>query len=121
MGRIGRRTFFLKGILPILGLNILAFLIFYAFVSLVYKSGISEVPDALVIICMTILIIGLFLLFWVFLVLMIKRLHDLGRSGWNVLLWLIPLVGQFINLWNWIEFLFMKGVDGPNQYGNWTD
>ena len=40
---------------------------------------------------------------------------------WNILFWLIPLAGQFINLWNWIEFLFVKGTDGPNLYGNWAD
>ena len=70
---------------------------------------------------MIILLFGMLFLYWVLLALIVKRLHDLGRSGWNILLWLIPLAGQLINLWNWIEFLFVKGMAGPNEFGDRTD
>ena len=43
----------------------------------------------------------------------VRRLHDTGRSGWWVLIALVPLVG-FIVL---IVFLAMDGHSGPNQYG----
>jgi uncharacterized membrane protein YhaH (DUF805 family) len=43
----------------------------------------------------------------------IRRLHDIGKSGWWLLLWLIPLIG-FIILLIW---LIRKGTDGDNEYG----
>jgi uncharacterized membrane protein YhaH (DUF805 family) len=43
----------------------------------------------------------------------IRRLHDTNRSGWWILLGLIPLVG-FIVL---IVFFVQEGTAGPNQYG----
>jgi uncharacterized membrane protein YhaH (DUF805 family) len=43
----------------------------------------------------------------------VRRLHDLDRSGWWVLLDLIPLVGWIILL----AWFCMKGTDGPNRFG----
>jgi uncharacterized membrane protein YhaH (DUF805 family) len=43
----------------------------------------------------------------------VKRAHDRNKSGWFVVLLLIPL----ISLWPLIEFWFLKGTDGPNKYG----
>jgi uncharacterized membrane protein YhaH (DUF805 family) len=43
----------------------------------------------------------------------IRRLHDVGKSGWWLLISLVPLVG-FIIL---IVFLATQGNPGPNQYG----
>jgi uncharacterized membrane protein YhaH (DUF805 family) len=43
----------------------------------------------------------------------IRRLHDLDRTGWWILLALIPVVGDIILL---IWFCF-KGTDGPNRFG----
>ena len=54
---------------------------------------------------------------WVWLMLFVKRFHDLNRSGWNILLWILPLIGQFIYLINIIECFFMKGVE-PNRFSN---
>ncbi|AXG81017.1 DUF805 domain-containing protein [Streptomyces paludis] len=42
-----------------------------------------------------------------------RRLHDTGKSGWMLLLGLIPLVG-FIIL---IVFFATEGEKGPNAYG----
>lgn len=42
-----------------------------------------------------------------------RRLHDTGRSGWWLLLGLIPIVGFIIV----IVFLALEGDRGPNQYG----
>ena len=42
-----------------------------------------------------------------------RRLHDIGKSGWMTLLWLIPLVG-----WIWILILlFTPSQDNENAYG----
>ena len=43
----------------------------------------------------------------------IRRLHDIGKSGWMQLVILIPLVG-----WIWFLILMAKeGEAGRNQYG----
>jgi len=44
----------------------------------------------------------------------IKRFHDRDKSGWWVLIGLIPIIGA---LWLLIELGFLKGTDGPNRYG----
>ena len=43
-----------------------------------------------------------------------RRLHDTDRSGWWLLLWLIPLIGWIIV----IVFLCQRGTDGPNRFGS---
>ena len=42
----------------------------------------------------------------------IRRIHDLGWSGWSLLLNLIPGVGSFFVL----ILFFFPGTDGPNKY-----
>ena len=42
-----------------------------------------------------------------------RRLHDLGQSGWLILIAFIPLVGIFFGLW----MLFAGGQPNPNRYG----
>ena len=44
----------------------------------------------------------------------VRRLHDTGRSGWWLLIGLIPFLGAIIL----IVFFVMKGEVQPNQYGN---
>lgn len=43
----------------------------------------------------------------------VRRFHDQDKSGWFVLLGLIPFVGGLIVL----VFMFLEGTRGPNQYG----
>ena len=43
----------------------------------------------------------------------VRRLHDLQKSGWWMLLLLVPLVNLFFALY----LLFFKGTEGPNEYG----
>ena len=43
----------------------------------------------------------------------VRRMHDTGRSGWWVLINLIPCVGWII----YIVFAAQEGVAGDNQYG----
>jgi uncharacterized membrane protein YhaH (DUF805 family) len=43
----------------------------------------------------------------------VRRLHDVGKSGWMVLIGLIPLFG-----WIYLIYLYVQpGETGPNQYG----
>ena len=44
----------------------------------------------------------------------VRRLHDVNKSGWFLLLYLLPIVG-----WIWLLILLCKnGEEGPNQYGS---
>jgi len=120
-GRIGRLTFFLKGMLPVWGLLLLCIFIFSTIIPSLDTSRLSDTAAMLFYIGMIILLVGMLLLYWVLLMLIVKRFHDHGRSGWNILQWLIPLVGQFIYIWNWIELFFVKGSSGPNKFGDSAD
>ena len=42
----------------------------------------------------------------------VRRLHDTGKSGWFILLGLIPFVGFII-----LIVFYVQASDGPNQYG----
>lgn len=44
----------------------------------------------------------------------VRRLHDINKSGWWILLNLLPLIGYII-LFIWH---CKKGTDGPNNYGS---
>ena len=43
----------------------------------------------------------------------VRRLHDTGRSGWNILLGFIPLIGAIIL----IVFYVLDSQPGANKYG----
>lgn len=43
----------------------------------------------------------------------IRRLHDTDKSGWFLLISLVPIIGGIILL----VFFATAGTDGPNQYG----
>ena len=43
----------------------------------------------------------------------VRRLHDLGKSGWMILIGLIPLIGAIYLLVQYAQ----PGVVGPNSYG----
>ena len=43
----------------------------------------------------------------------VKRLHDLDKSGWLILLMFVPIVNALFGLY----MLFADGTVGPNQYG----
>ena len=43
----------------------------------------------------------------------VRRFHDQDKTGWFVLLGLIPFVGGLIVL----VFMCLEGTRGPNQYG----
>ena len=44
----------------------------------------------------------------------IRRLHDIGKSGWMQLIILIPLIGS---IW-FLILMAREGEHGGNQYGN---
>ncbi|MBF7688677.1 DUF805 domain-containing protein [Acinetobacter rathckeae] len=52
-------------------------------------------------------------IFYVTVVLGIKRLHDINKVGWLFLLNFVPLVSFFFTFY----LLYAKGTQGPNTYG----
>ena len=42
----------------------------------------------------------------------VRRMHDIDKSGWWLLIGIIPLVGLVL-----IYFLAKKGTPGPNRFG----
>ena len=43
----------------------------------------------------------------------VRRMHDIGKSGWHVLIGIIPLFG-----WAYVLYCYVQpGQPGPNQYG----
>lgn len=61
-----------------------------------------------------VLLVVYIFVFWIGLATQVKRWHDRNKSGWWVLIALVPFVGAF---WVLIECGFLKGTTGPNQYG----
>lgn len=98
-GRISRRQYWLWGVLALLGFALLAFALL----------GIARVKPH-----KAELIVNLLLL-WPALAVSVKRWHDRNKSGWWVLVNLVPVVGW---LWALVENGFLRGTDGPNRYGD---
>ncbi len=44
----------------------------------------------------------------------VRRCHDRDRSGWFVLLWILPI----LNIWGFIEMYCLAGTVGMNRFGS---
>lgn len=51
---------------------------------------------------------------WIHLAVLVKRWHDRDKSGWWVLIALIPVIGW---IWQLVEAGFLEGTPGVNRYG----
>lgn len=47
----------------------------------------------------------------------VRRLHDIGKSGWWWLIAFIPLIGAIVLL----VWFCTRGTQGPNRYGDVSD
>ncbi len=59
-------------------------------------------------------LVAIAILFLAGLAIQVKRWHDRGKSGWWVLIALVPIIGA---LWAIIETGFLQGTRGANEYG----
>lgn len=71
-------------------------------------ADVSPSPLALPVMCV------FWVLVWSYIAVAIKRYHDRDKSGWWVLVCLIPVVGS---LWQFVELALFPGTPGPNRYG----
>lgn len=76
----------------------------------VVVGAISETLSAIVMGIFSLAMLGLII---PSLAVAVRRLHDQDKSGWMLLLGLIPLIGSIILL----VFYCTDGTPGPNQYG----
>jgi uncharacterized membrane protein YhaH (DUF805 family) len=54
------------------------------------------------------------LIIWPYLAIHVKRCHDRDRSGWFLLISLIPIVGA---IWLFVELGCLRGSIGANRFG----
>ena len=97
-GRIGRATFWRHGMLALLLLDIVA-------IALLQIAGFeAELAEKY----------ATWGLMWPLIALSAKRWHDINRSGWFVLVNLVPAIGQLVAL---VCNGFLPGTRGPNRFG----
>lgn len=106
IGRLSRTNY-------VISFSFLIFLLFLAYSLIILIPiilGINEVPSSFYTIIDCLYILLLFLVF----TLHARRWHDLGRSGWLTLLFLIPLIDIGVLLY----LLFAPGDEEEYKYGN---
>ena len=96
-GRIGRKSWWI---------GYLALTVIYIILSALFIIE-SELINVIVLICM-------FVLIYPYSVLCIKRCHDRNRTGWFVLIGLIPVIG---GIWLLVELGCLRGISGANRFG----
>jgi uncharacterized membrane protein YhaH (DUF805 family) len=101
-GRIRRSTYLVRGLL----LAIPAFILYY----FIYESTLYYVDVSAVLIFS---ILGLIAVGVLNMIQFIKRLHDVGQSGWLSLLTLIPYLGGIFGL----MIMCIDSEKGTNKYG----
>ena len=102
-GRVNRKQWWLWLVLPFTVISILLGFVDMATGNYNPESGIG-------------LFSGIFALLSLIpaIIVHIKRFHDRDKSGWCVLIVLIPIIGA---IWLLIELGFLKGTLGPNRFG----
>ncbi len=96
-GRIHRSAFWLKFQLPAMFVSVI-------FSILDALAGLNGLLSALYLLA----------ILWPSIAVGVKRLHDRNRSGWFLLLSLIPVLGQ---IWYLIDVGIMRGTEGENRFG----
>ncbi len=112
-GRINRKTYWLTGIVGTFLVQII-----YEFLIGIVLFGVSIIAPITEAIIGTLGLASLFPLFvfmmWSSIAISLKRLHDRNRSGWFLLIFLIPVIGM---IWLIIEIAFLRGTQGANRFG----
>jgi len=101
-GRIGRATYWLKFFVPYLAIYLPLLAVDWALGTVDRKETVGVLS-------------GIFMLLALYpsVAVGVKRCHDRDRSGWFLLVGLVPL----LNLWLLIELGFLAGTPGPNRHG----
>ena len=108
-GRSRRREYWMFFVL-----NLLIAAVVWGLLAATYLAGMSE--SAMTVVMTPVFILyGLAALALIIpgLAVTVRRLHDTDRSGWNILLGAIPLIGAILLL----VFYCTEGTRGPNRFG----
>ena len=97
-GRLNRKPYILRSLF----LGVISFVVSFVIVLL---AGTASTDGVRIVLQLLFAVPGVMLV--------IRRLHDLGHSGWWCLLGLIPLVNLILGIY----LLFFKGETGPNRFG----
>jgi len=100
-GRIPRKVFWIHGMLGMIGASIVVGIVIGGLAALIGGAA------------MILLIPFYIVLVWAGLAISIKRWHDRSKSGWWVLIGIVPIIG----LWAIIETGFLETIPGDNEYG----
>lgn len=91
-------------------MNFIIALVFFLIVLII--TGSTESTE-LFIIGYSIFVLYALVCFVPSLALIVRRLHDVGKSGWFIFIGLIPIIGSI-----WLLVLYCtEGDSGPNEYG----
>lgn len=112
-GRINRAKYW-----AFFGLSILVNLLFVA-ISSILAAAFANAGDpdsaqtaSVVVALIQIMLFVPYLVAW--LAISVKRWHDRNKSGWWVLMTLVPVIGP---IWTLVECGCMKGTEGENRHG----
>ena len=112
-GRLNRKPFILRSLAVVIGAVALAFVLFYVFGGSLRPGQEYQHRDLLwlhVFLHSMLIILAIIIGFS----LGVRRCHDLDKSGWWLLLGLVPYICVF-----WELYLICKrGTIGPNRYGD---
>jgi uncharacterized membrane protein YhaH (DUF805 family) len=110
-GRVNRAKFWLVA----LGIFVVEVILFAAISGGAAMSGDPEQIAAAIGPLAGVVIFALVVIAtWISIAVAVKRYHDRNKSGWWVLIVLVPVIG---GLWYLIECGFLRGTPGPNTYG----
>ncbi len=102
-GRVNRQQWWLRLVLPVFVISVVLTLIDVAIGTYSSQNGGGVLSGlfALAVLIPSILVD-------------IKRWHDRDKSGWWMLILLVPIIGA---IWALIELGFLAGTPGPNRFG----
>ena len=111
-GRVNRAKYWLVHIGVVAAVMVLWVLVFGAvdFTTHDPRQRISEMRGAILLMMLPVAVV----FFWSSLAISVKRWHDRNKSGWWVLIGLVPVIGH---LWFLVECGLLPGTPGPNNYG----
>lgn len=103
-GRVGRKLYWIFWLIQtVVSFSAIAFSVIIEYLAL----------PPIIIIVFSFAFIGV--MAWSYLAVHVKRWHDRGKSGWWMLIGLIPFFG---GLWTLVECGFLRGTEGPNRFGD---
>lgn len=108
-GRVGRLTYLGSG-LALTAIEIVGILILDGIDKSLRSSSNGTVNDLVLII----FFIFLGIIVWSLFAISVKRWHDRDKSGWWMLIGLVPIIGPW---WAAIELLLFSGTEEQNRFG----